>query len=153
MTKIDEANLAIIRILQKDSSITNQDLASRIGLSPASTLERVKKMEQAGVIKRYVALVDMPKVDLHIKAFVSITMKDHSNVGIQAFSERIREFPEVLECCRLAGEKDYIIKVVCENIEAFDEFTRTKLASLPGIDKTSSNIVLSSMVDRTELPV
>ena len=153
MMKLDETNRAILNTLQKDSSITNQQLAAHIGLSPAATLERVKRLEQTGIIRQYAALLDPKKLEMRIKAFILVTMKDHTEQGIQAFSDRVKEFPEVMECCRLAGERDYILKVVCDNMDTFEEFTRTKLSTLPGIDKTSSSIVLASIVDRTDLPL
>lgn len=151
MGKLDDVNLKILDLLQKDCSVTNQDLAARIGLSPATTLERVKKLEQSGVIKKYVALLDEKKLEKHVKVFVSITMKDHSDKSLQEFNKRILDFPEVLECCRLAGEKDYLLKVIVDNIEDYEIFTRTRLSTLPGIDKTSSAIVLSSIVERTDI--
>ena len=150
MGKLDATNRTILSILQEDCSLTNQDLAVRIGLSPATTLERVKKLEQTGLIRKYVALLDAKRLDKHITAYVSITMKDHTDSSIQAFNRRILELPEVLECCRLAGEKDYLLKVIVDNIEDYEIFTRTRLSTLPGIDKTSSAIVLSSIVERTD---
>jgi DNA-binding Lrp family transcriptional regulator len=151
--KIDAINRKILDILQNDSSITNQELAGRIGLSPATSLERVKKLEQAGIIRKYVALLDEKKLDKHVKAYIFITMKEHSASGLTEFNKHITHLPEVLECCRLAGEKDYLLKVVVDNIEDFELFTRTRLTTIPGIDKTSSNIVLASIVDRTDIPL
>lgn len=151
MANLDDTNRKILELLQNDCSITNQELAARVGLSPATTLERVKKLEQSGVIKRYVALVDEKKLDKHIKVYVSITMKDHSDRSLTEFNRRIQDFPEVLECSRLAGEKDYLLKVVVDNIEDYEIFTRTRLSTLPGIDKTSSSIVLASIVERTDI--
>ncbi|MBN2874479.1 MAG: Lrp/AsnC family transcriptional regulator [Spirochaetales bacterium] len=153
MAKLDDVNRKILEILQLDSSITNQELASRINLSPATTLERVKKLEQAGIIRKYVALLDEKKLEKHVKVFVSITMKDHSDTSIQEFNRRISEFPEILECCRLAGEKDYLLKILVDNIEDYEIFTRTRLSTLPGIDKASSSIVLASIVDHTAIPL
>ncbi|WP_033301037.1 Lrp/AsnC family transcriptional regulator [Sediminispirochaeta bajacaliforniensis] len=151
--QLDDTNLKILRILQDDASLTNQELSTRIGLSPATTLERVKKLEQAGIIRKYAALVDEKKLNKHIKAYIFITMKEHSNQSLIEFNKRIKDLPEVLECCRLAGEKDYILKVVVDNIEDFELFTRTRLTTIPGIDKTSSSIVLASIVDRTDIPL
>lgn len=151
MGKLDEANLRILDILQKDGSITNQELAAKVGLSPASTLERVKKLEQTGVIRKYVALLDEKKLDKHVKVYVSITMKEHNDRSLQEFNARIKEFPEVLECHRLAGEKDYLLKVIVDNIEDYEVFTRTRLSTVPGIDKTSSAIVLSTILERTDV--
>ncbi|WP_041866403.1 Lrp/AsnC family transcriptional regulator [Sediminispirochaeta smaragdinae] len=151
--QLDDTNLKILRILQDDASLTNQELSNRIGLSPATTLERVKKLEQAGIIRKYTALVDEKKLNKHIKAYIFITMKEHSNQSLIEFNKRIKDLPEVLECCRLAGEKDYILKVIVDNIEDFELFTRTRLTTIPGIDKTSSSIVLASIVDRTDIPL
>lgn len=153
MAKLDPINRKILNILQEDSSITNQELASRIGLAPASTLERVKKLENAGIIRSYVALVDEKKADKHIKAYIFVTMKEHSSGVMDSFNERIASLPEVMECCRLAGEKDYLLKVICDNIEDFELFTRERLTTIPGIDKTSSTIVLSTIVAKTALPL
>jgi DNA-binding Lrp family transcriptional regulator len=153
MSRIDETNRKILDILQHDASMTNQELASRIGLSPASTLERVRKLEQSGMIKRYVALLDEKKLEKHIRAYIFVTMKEHCSTSIQRFNDEIQHLPEVLECCRLAGEKDYLLKVVVDNIEDFEIFTRTRLTTIPGIDKTSSSIVLASIVDRTDFPL
>lgn len=151
--KLDDTNRRILDILQNDCSITNQELSVRIGLSPATTLERVKKLEQAGIIKKYVALLDEKKLDKHVRAYIFITMKEHSAAGLAEFNKHIIHLPEVLECSRLAGEKDYLLKVVVDNIEDFELFTRTRLTTIPGIDKTSSNIVLASIVDRTDIPL
>jgi Lrp/AsnC family leucine-responsive transcriptional regulator len=153
MARLDGINRRILELLQADSSITNQDLASRIGLAPATTLERVKKLEAAGVIRQYVALVDEKKVEKHIKAFIFVTMKEHSSQVMTTFNSRINSLPEVMECHRLAGEKDYLLKVICDNIEDFEEFTRERLTTIPGIDKTSSTIVLSTIVEKTSVPL
>jgi len=153
MAKLDDINRRILDTLQKDCSITNQELAGRQGLAPATTLERVKKLEQSGYIRKYVALLDEKKLERHIKAYVFITMKDHSDRSIQEFNRRIQELPEVMECCRLAGEKDYLLKVLVQNIEDYECFTRTRLSTIPGIDKTSSSIVLASIVDRTDFVI
>ena len=153
MQKLDDINRRILCYLQEDSSITNQELASRIGLAPASTLERVRKLEKNGFIRRYVALVDEKKAGKRLKAYIFITMKEHSADSMRVFSERIHELPEVMECSRLAGEKDYLIKVIVDDIDAFEEFTRQRLTTIPGIDKTSSTVVLSSIVDRTAVPL
>ena len=153
MAKLDLINKKILRILQKNCSISNQELAQHIGLSPASTLERVRKLEQSGIIRGYVALVDEKRIEKHIRAYIFITMKEHSAQSMEEFNKRISTLPEVLECSRLAGEKDYLLKVICDNIEDFEEFTRVRLTTIPGIDKTSSTIVLSTLVDTTALPL
>lgn len=153
MANLDRTNIEILKLLQEDSSITNAELAARLGLSPATTLERVRKLEQQGIIKQYVAILDEKQLDKQIKAYIFITMKDHTDASITRFNTLIGELPEVLECSRLAGEKDYLIKVLTDDIDAYERFTRTRLATIPGIDKTSTSIVLSTVVQRTGIPL
>lgn len=153
MGNLDQTNTEILKLLQTDSSITNAELASRLGLSPATTLERVRKLEQQGIIKQYVAILDEKQLGKQIKAYIFITMKDHTDASITRFNSLIGQFPEVLECSRLAGEKDYLIKVLADDIDAYERFTRTRLSTIPGIDKTSTSIVLSTVVQRTGIPL
>lgn len=150
---MDEINRKIINLLQKDSGVTNQQLAETIGLSPASTLERVRKLERSGVIRGYTALVDRRKLGKHIKAYIFITMREHNGELMNRFNQAVAGLPEVMECDRLAGEKDYLIKVICDNIEDFEVFTRERLTTIPGIDRTSSTIVLSTLVERSGVGV
>ncbi|AHC14378.1 Lrp/AsnC family transcriptional regulator [Salinispira pacifica] len=146
---MDEINRKIVNLLQQDSSITNQQLAEAIGLSPASSLERVRKLERSGVIRGYTALMDRRKLGKHIKAYIFITMRQHNAQLMNRFNQAVADLPEVMECDRLAGEKDYLMKVVCDNIEDFEAFTRERLTTIPGIDRTSSTIVLSTLVERS----
>ena len=150
---MDRTNIEILKILQGDSSITNAELASRLGLSPATTLERVRKLEQQGIIKGYVAILNEKQLGKQITAYIFITMKDHSDASITQFNQLIGKLPEVLECSRLAGEKDYLVKVLTDDIDAYERFTRTSLSTIPGIDKTSTSIVLSTVVQRTGIPL
>lgn len=123
MIKLDKINRRILSILQKNSSITNSELAKTIGLAPATTLERVKKLEVSGVIKGYVALVDQKKIGKPITAFVEISMANHSATAI----------PEVLECHHVAGDKDFLLKVVTEDIETYREFALDTIKDSTGI--------------------
>ncbi len=153
MIKLDKINRRILSILQKNSSITNSDLAKTIGLAPATTLERVKKLEVSGVIKGYVALVDQKKIGKPITAFVEISMTNHSAKGIKDFSNEITAIPEVLECHHLAGDKDFLLKVVTENIETYREFALDKLAAIPGIGNVCTLFTLDTIKDSTGIPV
>jgi len=108
MKKLDATNRKILEILQGNGSITNSDLAGIIGLSTASTLERVKKLESNGFITRYVALIDPEKVGKGLTAFMEISIADHSSEALDVFMNSISEIPEILECHHITGEKDYI---------------------------------------------
>lgn len=151
--KLDEINRKILEILQTNSSITNADLATKIGLAPASTLERVRKLENNGVIKGYVALVDSEKVGKGTTVFVIINMASHNSTSIKDFKKHISNLPEILECHRLAGDKDYILKIVIEDIKEYEKFSREKLALIPNIGKMNTYFSLSSPKNQTAIPI
>ena len=153
MIKLDKINREILSILQKNSSITNSDLSKEVGLAPATTLERVKKLEASGVIKGYVALVDQKKIGKPITAFVEISMINHSAAAIKEFSNEIVALSEVLECHHLAGDKDFLLKVVTENIETYRDFALDKLAAIPGIGNVCTLFSLDTIKDSTGIPV
>lgn len=122
-----------------------------IGLAPATVFERVKKLEKNGLIRKYVALVDPQMVGKAIIAFVFITMNDYTQETIQHLSEEISKMPEVLECYRLSGEKDYLLKVVADDIPSYDAFVFNKLARLQKVGKFSSMFVLSTVKHQTKI--
>ena len=149
--KFDEVNKQILSILQEDGSITNSELAKRIGLAPASTLERVKKLEKTGVIRKYVALLDAEKVGRDIVAFVEISMSEHSAEAIRLFSSEIAKIPEVLDCHHISGDKDFLLKVVTDSIKNYEKFALEKLAVIPHVGKISTLFVLSTIKSETSL--
>lgn len=153
MIKMDNINKKILSILQENSSITNSDLSKSIGMAPATTLERVKKLELSGVIKGYVALVDQKKIGKVITAFVEISMKNHSAESIKTFSRDISALPEVLECHHLAGDKDFLLKVVTEDIDSYRIFALDKLASIAGIGNVCTFFSLNTIKYSTGIPV
>jgi Lrp/AsnC family transcriptional regulator, leucine-responsive regulatory protein len=149
MIKLDKINTKILTILQNNSSITNSDLSRELGLAPATTLERVKKLESSGVIKGYVALVDQKKIGKPITAFVEISMNNHSAESIKKFSRDIAALPEVLECFHLAGDKDFLLKVITEDIDSYRVFALDKLASIPGIGNVCTFFTLNTIKSST----
>jgi Lrp/AsnC family leucine-responsive transcriptional regulator len=151
MKQIDDTNRRILNILQERGSITNAELAGMIGLAPATVFERVKKLEKNGIITNYVALVDPQTVGKAIIAFVFITVNDYTQETIQHLSEEISKMPEVLECYRLSGDKDYLLKVVADNIPSYDAFVFNKLARLQKVGKFSSMFVLSTVKHQTKI--
>ncbi len=151
MKQIDETNRRILNILQERGSITNAELAGMIGLAPATVFERVKKLEKNGIITNYVALVNPQMIGKAIIAFVFITMNDYTQETIQHLSEEISKIPEVLECYRLSGDKDYLLKVVADDIPGYDAFVFNKLARLQKVSKFSSVFVLSTVKHQTKI--
>jgi len=153
MPKLDDTNRKILSILQSNGSITNAELARKVGLAPASTLERVRKLESSGVISAYVALVNNEKVGKPILAIVEITMSDHSAGSIRAFQEAVQEIPEILECYHVAGEKDFILKIVAADIPDYERLAVTKIAVIPNIGRVSTMFVLSTKKQLTSIPL
>ena len=153
MKKIDATNKKILRILQKEGAITNAELASRVGIAPATTLERVKKLENSGIIKKFVALVDPEKVGKGITAFVEISLNDHSSKAVKLFNKEVRKIPEVLECYHVAGDTDYILKVVTADIKSYELFAIEKLAHIANVGRISTRFVLSEVKRETCIPI
>ncbi|MCI0472160.1 MAG: Lrp/AsnC family transcriptional regulator [Ignavibacteria bacterium] len=153
MKPLDPINKKILDLLQENSSITNAELAQKIGLAPASTFERVKKLEKSGIIRKNVALVDGEKVGKGTVVFVIINMAEHSVKSIKELAAHIKQIPEVLECHRLAGERDYILKIVTHNIQTYESLAINKLAKIPGIARTNTYFALSTLKEQTKIPI
>lgn len=153
MKHIDNVNRQILNILQEQGSITNSELAAKVGMAPPTVLERVKKLERLGVIKKYVALVDEQKIGRGIIAFVSISVADHSSQAIKNFNKEIHNLNQVLECYHITGEKDYLLKVIVKDIPAYEAFALDKLAALPNIGKISTMFVLSAIKQDTKIEI
>jgi DNA-binding Lrp family transcriptional regulator len=153
MAKIDSINKKILSILQNDGSITNADLARKVGLAPASTLERVRKLENSGVISSYVALVNREKVGKPVMAIMEVTMSDHSAASIKTFQDAVQEIPEILECYHVAGEKDFILKIVVADIPGYERLAVAKIAVIPNIGRVSTMFVLSTKKQLTHIPL
>lgn len=150
---LDDFDRRILELLQEDSGRTNVALAEAIGLAPATTLERVRKLERNGVIRRYVALVDAEKVALGVMALVDVQLGSHESRGVDGFREAVAALPEVLECYHLSGETDYLLKVVAPSIEAYEVFLLEQLTKVPNIGRVHTSFVLSTVKHETKMPI
>lgn len=151
MMKIDQIDKKILDILQEDARITNIELSTRIGISAPATLERVKRLEKNGVIKKYVALVDPAKVSRGTFALVSVALLIHQIPSIDSFTKQINKLEEVLECYHITGSDDFMLKIAVENIEKYEQFILQKLTKIKGVSKVTSNIVLSTVKFNTKI--
>jgi Lrp/AsnC family leucine-responsive transcriptional regulator len=149
--KLDDYDLHILRTLQGKARITNTALAKKVGMSPPSTLERVKKLEARGVIRKYAAVVDADTVGRGTVALVSVTLREHGLGPLDALKSAITRFDEVLACWHTAGEEDFILKVVVEDMNAYEDFVTHKLSSLPHIGRIRTTFVLNTVKETTEL--
>ncbi len=150
---IDSTDLRILTELQNDSSLTNIELARRVHLSPSPCLTRVKSLEAAGVITRYVALVNPKQLGLTLSVFISISLKEQSNSALAEFEQRIAEHDEVMECYLMTGDSDYLIRVAVTDISALEKFILDQLAPISGIEKIRSSFALKQVRYKTALPM
>lgn len=151
--QIDATDLKILAALQQDSSLTNVELARRVHLSPSPCLTRVKALESAGVIQRYVALTDPAALGLGLNVFISISLKEQSRDSLAEFERRIAEQDEVMECYLMTGDSDYLIRVALTDIAALERFILNKLTPIPGIEKIRSSFALKQVRYKTALPL
>lgn len=151
---LDRYDREILRLLQQDGRISNQDLADRIGLSPSPCLRRVRALEEAGLITDYRALVDAKALGLSLMALIHISMDQHTPERFESFESAVREIPEVLECLLITGQAaDYQLKVAVKDMDAYQELLLNRITRIPGVTGVHSSFVLRRVVDRTALPV
>ncbi len=153
MKKIDEANKNILALLQDHGRMANSELAERVGLSPAATLDRVKKLESQGVIQKYAALVDPVKAGKRTLAFVAISLGLHSAESIYAFQKEIAALPEVLECYHISGDEDYLLKVLVRDMETYEDFIIHRLTCLENITRVRTHFVMSTVKRETKFEI
>ncbi|MEM7745728.1 MAG: Lrp/AsnC family transcriptional regulator [Pseudomonadota bacterium] len=149
---MDAIDHQILRTLQQDGRISNQDLADRVGLSPSPCLRRVRALEASGILKGYAAIVDQERYGLPVDVFVSISLENQRDEALQAFEEAIAGLDEVMECYLMTGARDYLLRVVCDGLKSYETFTRERLARLPGVRSIESSFALSTVTRRTALP-
>lgn len=151
--KLDATDRKILEILQTDSNITNAQLAQEIGLSPAPTLERVKKLETAKVIKSYHATIDQASVGLGVSTFVMVTLKGHNKENIEKFIKAVSDIKEVVECHHLTGQADFILKVVSSDIPSYQTLMLEKVSNIDVVDSMQSMVILSTFKDSKVVPI
>lgn len=150
---LDAIDLRILDILQNDGRITNVELAARVGLTPGPTLSRVNKLEDAGFIERYAAIVDRSKVGMDVTAFVSVILRHHGSETAREFLDIACSFPEVLECHHIAGDEDYLLKVVAASPKDYERFVLERLTGIESVQRVKTIFVLSTAKTTTSLPV
>ena len=150
--KLDGIDYRIIEELQQDGGLSNVELARRVHLSPSPCLARVKALEAAGVIRRYVALMDPQSLGLGLNVFINISLKAQSKEALAVFEQRIAEHDEVMECYLMTGDSDYLIRVAVTDIAALERFILEQLTPIPGIEKIRSSFTLKQVRYKTALP-
>lgn len=151
--RMDATDRKILLSLQAEGRMTNAELAQRVGLSPPSVLERVKKMERGGVIRGYVALLEPDLVGLRCFTYVEVSLARHGNEAVQRFVHQITRMDEVLECHHITGEADFLLKIATRDIPAYEELILHRLTALPDVQNLKTLVVLSTMKQETALPI
>lgn len=150
---LDDADLRILAVLQEDSSLSAAELAERVGLSQSPCWRRVHRLKEEGYIKREVAVLDRKKLGFNSHVFARIKLSAHGRSHLTEFSEAVQSFPEVLECYVLMGEVDFLLRVVTEDVEAYERFFFERLSRLPGVQEINSTVALSEIKVSTALPL
>ena len=153
MHEIDDIDRKILVLLQEDCRLTMQEIADRVGLSASPCHRRIKLLEDAGIIKRYIALVDQRAAGLPVSVFISIKLERQREKDLEAFSKAISRWPEVLECYLMTGHRDYLLRVVVEDLAAYEAFLKQKLTQISGVASIESSFALDQIKYTNALPI
>jgi len=151
--QIDAIGRRILRELQTDGRMTNQELSEKIGLSPSPCLRRLRSLEADRMITGYVALVDPNLVGLKVTAFIRVRLDQQDDRHLTLFEAAVSEFAEVMECYLMTGDADYQLRVIVEDLEAFEDFLRHKLTRIKGVSQVTTSFALRPIVYKTALPI
>lgn len=150
---LDTIDRRILAELQDDARLANLALADKVGLSPSPCSRRVRLLEEAGVIRRYAALVDPAAVGLPVSVFVSVSLERQVEDALAVFERAVAACPEVMECYLMTGDADYLLRVVAADLESFQRFLLDNLTRIPGVRSIKSSFALKQVVYRTALPI
>lgn len=152
MIELDQTDIAILRLVQKDANLTNKEIAHQLHKSVATVHDRIKRLKELGYIKRFVAILDRKKINKGLIAFSQVLLHDHAASTLAAFEKEVVKFPEVMECFQMTGTFDFILRIATTDMDAYHIFYR-KLAALPNITTVQSFFVLSETKSDTAYPL
>ena len=150
---MDSTDLKILKLLQKNAQYTHKEIADKIGLTITPVYERIKRLEKDGTIQRYVALLDQEQLNLSLVSFTNISLKEHSKDYIKKFEEEITKIDSVVECYHIAGQYDYMLKIVIKDMKAYQSVVINQLASMENIANVTSSFVMTEVKKSSELPI
>ncbi len=148
---LDEKDRILLTQLQEDGRMTSADLAKMVNLSPSGVQKRMHKLEENGLIKKYTAVIDRKNLGFDLLVFVQVTLQGHTPESVAHFDAAIQEMPEVLECHRVTGMADYLLKVIVKDHEHLDQFFMTRLLPMPSVERVNSNLVLKEVKETTHI--
>ncbi|WP_299817754.1 Lrp/AsnC family transcriptional regulator [uncultured Roseibium sp.] len=150
---LDRLDRKILDVLQSDGRIANADLAEKVGLSASACLRRMRALEEAGIIEKYVALLDQRKLGRRMDIFVEISLTGQSRETLENFEREVARSDEIMECFLMAGDADYILRLTAEDPVDFERIHRDHLARLPGVLRMKSSFAIRPVVRRTAIPL
>jgi len=153
MLKLDAIDRKILAALQDNGRLSNVELAERVGLSASPCLRRVRQLEDAGMIARYVALLNQEAVGLPVSVFISIKLERQSEDDLDRFEAEVRKYPEVLECYLMTGTRDYLLRVATRDLAAYERFLKTKLTRVENVASIESSFALKQVKYTNSLPL
>ena len=151
MYNLDSIDKQILALLQDNSKINIKEIALKVDLTATQTYDRIKRMEKSGIIKRYVAELDKEKIGLDLVVFCQVTLQVHSKSLITQFENSISKMPEIIGCYHIAGNFDYLLKIVTPNIKSYQLFLKNKLSVLESVSTVQSNFVMSTVKEHSKL--
>jgi len=149
MIKLDETDVRILEQLQEDGRKTIKAMADELNLSTTPVFERVKRLEREGIIKQYVALLAQQKLDLNLTVFISVSLTKHTRSYLEKFIKEIGQYKEVMECYHIAGNFDFLLKIVVKGMKDYESFILSKLSTIANLGQVQSSFVLSENIHST----
>lgn len=152
--KLDRTDRRILQAMQQNARITNLELADAVGLSPTPCSRRVKRLEESGLIRGHVTLLDQDMAGLKLTAYIGISMDRHTPDRFEAFEAEVAQYPEVMECSVVTGQSsDYLLRVVVPDMQYYEKFLLGKLTRIPGVTGVHSSFELRRIIQTTALPL
>lgn len=142
LADLDSVDIQILNILQYDARMTTKEISAKTGKSVTAIHERIRRLEEKGIIQSYVALLDKTRIGKKLIGFTTVKLKEHSDTILSQFEREVIKFPEVMECYQLTGVADFLLKVVIADMDAYNDFLKTKLAPLPNVGNLLTSFVL-----------
>ena len=153
MSKLDNIDRKILRMLQRDGRLQNVELAERVGLSPSPCLRRVKMLEEAGVIERYVAVLDASKIGVGLTFFARVWLRGQDSETVDQFVDEVKRLPQVVECHLMAGDCDFLLRIVAADVDAYRKFQVDHLTRIKAVQSVKTEIPMQKIKLTSELPI
>ncbi|MFD2207574.1 Lrp/AsnC family transcriptional regulator [Kiloniella antarctica] len=153
MIDLDPLDVKILSLLQKDATIPTAEIADKVGLSQSPCWRRIKRFRDEGLIRKEVCLLDPKEVGLGVTVFATVTLVQHHEEHVRQFEDIVERRPEIMECYTITGDRDYLLRIVAKDIEAYDHMLTEQFLHLPIINSVNSRFALRSVKYSTELPI